>query len=79
MKFAFLSIFISLLAHANDDYYLDIYDSQKNPSEVEVVYEYKGCKNKLIVQKKDLDNTEIISKWLKTLRKQQNEGFGCVN
>lgn len=76
----FLFIFlVSITAKASDDYYLDVYDSRTEKGSFEVVFEYKGCKDKIVVDKKHFEDTVTVSKWLKSLKKIRDEGGSCAH
>ena len=79
MKIFLTVFFISFAAKASEDYYIDIYDSRTEKGSVEVVFEYKGCKDKVVVTKSQFENTEIIGKWLKSLKKMRDEGGRCAH
>lgn len=79
MRLVLCCFLFGTYAHASDDYYLDIYDSKTSKGFVEVVFEYKGCKERLFVSKRQLETTEIASKWLKSLKKAIDEGGRCGN
>lgn len=78
MKIILFTLVFSLSAKASNDYYLDIYDSKKDHKSVEIVFSYKGCEKTLLVKKTDLENTELIGKILKSLKKSVDSGGGCA-
>lgn len=76
----FLTVFLaSVTVNAADDYYLDIYDSRTDKNSMEIVFEYKGCVDKIVVTKKQFQETYIVSKWLKSLKKMRDEGGSCAH
>lgn len=79
MKLLIAILLLSPFARASEQYYLDIYDSKSDKKSVEVVFSYKGCEQRLTVNKNQLEDNENISKWLKSLKKSIDSGGGCAN